>query len=241
MLKSTVFTEAGKIHAAEGSACEDVVMTIESESFCFYGLADGQSRKRYCTEGARRTLAAAAEYIRSSGISGRYTERDFRRMQYGLAKTVRAELELMSAEYSENILEFGSTLIALGVDPRSGRYVLAHLGDGRAAGIRPNGEIRNLSAPENGLRLNQTWLTTSPNAAAHIRVYAGSAENYDRIIIMSDGADGVFRRGLSLGKTAGLAADKERRKLLDYIKENLPEDDSACIIIDRDMQPMLKT
>lgn len=57
----------------------------------------------------------------------------------------------------------------------------------------------------------------------------------------SDGADGVFRRGLSLGKTAGLAADKERRKLLDYIKENLPDDDSACIIIDRDMQPMFKT
>ncbi len=232
MLKSTVLTSAGRVHAAEGRSCEDVVLTIETESFCFYGLADGQSRKRYCTEGAYISLAASAEYIRSSGVTACRAQRDFYELQYALARTIRAGLERAAEEHSADIFEFGSTLIAMAIDPVSGRYVLAHLGDGRVAGVR-GGETRNLSPPENGLCLNQTWLTTSPDAARHIRVYSGSVAAYGRIIMMSDGADGVFRRGERLGK-AGLAADRNSQALLEYIAENRPDDDSACVIIDCD-------
>lgn len=232
MLKSTVMTSAGKEHAAAGCSCEDVVLTIETESFCFYGLADGQSRKRYCMEGAYISLAAAAEYIESSGVDVCRAQQDFCDLQYALARTIRAGLERAAEEHSADIFEFGSTLIAMGVDPASGRYVLAHLGDGRVAGVC-GGETRSLSPPENGLCLNQTWLTTSPDAARHIRVYAGSVAAYGRIIMMSDGADGVFRRGERMGK-AGLAADKDGHALLEYIAENRPDDDSACIIIDCD-------
>ena len=74
MLKSTVMTSAGKEHAAAGCSCEDVVLTIETESFCFYGLADGQSRKRYCTEGAagflRSAIRSGKDDTRRAGTCG---------------------------------------------------------------------------------------------------------------------------------------------------------------------------
>lgn len=67
-LRAAAVVLPGKAHIAAGCLCEDVVTMRESADFYFYGLADGQSRKKHCRKGAEISLSTAAEYISASGI-----------------------------------------------------------------------------------------------------------------------------------------------------------------------------
>ena len=167
MLKSEIITVSGKNSLTN----EDVTMVMEEKNFCFYGIADGQSRKTHCVDGAAASLTAVAEYMKTKGIEKLQQARYFDETQYELIKAIRRELECQASKFDVNIAEFGSTLLCLAVDPMIGSYVLIHLGDGRAVGEGKDGVIRNLSCPENGVCLNQTWLTTSIDAVKHIRIY----------------------------------------------------------------------
>ena len=235
MLASHIFSALGKLHASSGMLCEDVILTAESDNFCFYGLADGQSRKKYCVEGAKASLTTAAAYLKEQEISRLHRVRYFDEIQYGLIRAIRTELESKTDEYNTDIFEFGSTLIALAIDPDNGKYVLIHLGDGRVSGIDRSGRFKNLSFPENGLCRNQTWLTTSLSAANHIRIYTGNINNYRRIIIMSDGADNIFHREALSQSALCLPACDGFKPLLSH----RALDDASCIVIDNDAAPSL--
>lgn len=231
-MRASAVALPGKAHLAAGCPCEDIIIMHESAGFCFYGLADGQSRKKHCKEGAEISLSAAAEYISASGIDSWHCEPYQHRLQHGLVKNIQTALRREAAACSCDLLEFGSTLAALAVEPCSGRYVLVHLGDGRVVGICSTGKARDLSPPENGLCLNQAWLTASPDAEKHLRGYVGSIANYRRIIIMSDGADGMFRNERQRRKLAELPAGEECRHALELIAANRSDDDFGCIMID---------
>lgn len=222
----------GKAHIAAGCLCEDVVTMRESADFYFYGLADGQSRKKHCRKGAEISLSTAAEYISASGIGIWHHEPYPHSLQHGLVKSIQTALKCEAAARSCDLLEFGSTLAALAVEPCSGRYVLVHIGDGRVVGIRGTGEVRDLSPPENGLCLNQAWLTTSPDAGKHLRGYVGSIANYRRIIVMSDGADRMLHNERQRRKLAELSAGTSFKSALEHIAANRPDDDFGCIMID---------
>ena len=138
----------GKAHIAAGCLCEDVVTMRESADFYFYGLADGQSRKKHCRKGAEISLSTAEEYISASGIDIWHREPYPHSLQHGLEKSIQTALKREAAARSCDLLEFGSTLAALAVEPCSGRYVLVHIGDGgswntrhrRGKGSQPAGE-----------------------------------------------------------------------------------------------------
>lgn len=238
MVEAQALSISGKMRALTETSCEDVVLTIEADSFCFYGLADGQSGKKYCTEGANASLNAAAAYIKELGIAQIHRVKYFDEIQFGLIKVIRSELESLTCEYKTDIFEFGSTLMAFAVDPGDGKYVLIHLGDGRVVGIRNTGELKNISPPENGLCLNQTWLTTSPHAASHTRVYVGNINNYQRIILMSDGADGIFQRELyGITGRVGIFTEEYCCDMLERIATQQAVDDSSYIIINNCTSP----
>ena len=231
-LRAAAVVLPGKAHIAAGCLCEDVVTMRESADFYFYGLADGQSRKKHCRKGAEISLSTAEEYISASGIDIWHHEPYPRRLQHGLVKSIQTALKCEAAARSCDLLEFGSTLAALAVEPCSGRYVLVHIGDGRVVGIRGTGEVRDLSPPENGLCLNQAWLTTSPDAGKHLRGYVGSIANYRRIIVMSDGADRMLHNERQRRKLAELSAGTSFKSALEHIAANRPDDDFGYIMID---------
>ena len=98
MVEAQTLSVSGKMHTLTKTPCEDVILTEEADSFCFYGLADGQSGKKYCTEGANGSLRAAAAYIKQLGIAPIHRGKYFDGIQFGLSKAIRSELESLTRE-----------------------------------------------------------------------------------------------------------------------------------------------
>lgn len=230
MLQSEIITVSGETKK-NSLLNEDVTMIIEEENFCFYGIADGQSRKMHCVDGASVSLTAVAACLKEEGIKKLLQKQYFDEIQYELVKTIRRNLECQADRFNTDVAEFGSTLLCLAVDPMSGSYILIHLGDGRAVGEGKDGVMRNISCPENGICLNQTWLTTSSNAANHIRIYTGNINNYRRIAIMSDGADRLFQKEIRRPYISGKPEKYDVREIASLITGKKSLDDSSCIIV----------
>ena len=82
--------------------------------------------------------------------------------------------------------EVGSTIMAMALDHRNGRFLLFHLGDGviccRAGGFRI------LSGPCNGFYRNRTVLTVSDDALKRLRLLRGQApKGLQQICFATDG------------------------------------------------------
>jgi serine/threonine protein phosphatase PrpC len=227
------FSQTGKSHMEDGLACEDVSFTAQTANFLFFGLADGQSGKRFCTVGGRAVLKAIAQYIADKTIRLLAKSVYPDEIQYELIRVIRGTLSGLSQAYQEDITAFSSTIVAVAVDTDSKDYLAIHLGDGAILGVKRETGAFMLSAPENGITHQYTWLTTSPNALRHLRIYRGSVKNLERLILLTDGATMLCRGGNIAKKAKPVLCDLSKPEAIaNAIRKGKPLDDASCIVVD---------
>lgn len=149
-IDTACYRQTGRGHRHSRGECEDTILTIEKQKFRFYGLADGQGGKGYGASGGKACLQVLANYIQNQGVEQvmNYPFRD--ELPCTIMKQVRACILNLAQKNGGDFSEYASTLLAIAVDPVSGKYVFFHLGDGGLIGIRKEQDIILLSPPENG-------------------------------------------------------------------------------------------
>jgi len=230
--------QTGQCHICEGIDCEDVSVIVEKGAYRFYGLADGQSGKQYCKIGGEAVLNAVSLYLEKKGLHAICQNKNYDEIQYEVVKEVRHTIAQLSKEYSSAPEEFASTMVVVAIDTAKNLYVTLHLGDGGIIGIGEEDQKPYLlSAPENGIGLRYTWLTTSSNTMTHIRLHTGSLEDLSRIILITDGAT-MFLRGRSIVKRSEelLSCQNNSNEIAQTLQDNAPQDDASCIVIDLGMK-----
>lgn len=227
------FSQTGQQHIADNLPCEDICITVCEESFHFYGLADGQSGKRFCVVGGKEVLTAIAQYLKSRTISQLSHYEYLDEVQYELIRVIRNTLSKLSEEHDADLFEFSSTIIAVAIDANTKDYLIVHLGDGSVVGVNRKNSTFMLSAPDNGITSRYTWLTTSSDAMKHLRIHTGSVDNLKRIALFTDGAT-MLCRGRNIAKKAEpiLCDLNDTDNIINEIKKGTPLDDASCIVVD---------
>lgn len=230
-----VFSQAqieGSRHRQNQQPCEDAVLIRATNDYLFCGLADGQSGTKYGVDGGRVCLEAIFNYIASVGIDNLISTPFPDELPCAFVKAFRKELLSLAESNCASINEFASTLMAIAVDLRNGKYILLHLGDGCVINVPYTGDPTPISTPENGITSHHTWLTTSENAVFHFRVAFGSITNKRRILLVSDGAT-CFCRGREIPwRVKDLLKDGHHTEIYGHLVQSNPVDDATYIMID---------
>lgn len=225
------FRKTGTQNRQKNEPCGDVVHMVRTPEFCFFGLADGQSGKRFGAAGGKRSLEILEDYIRRQGI-GALSEYPFPdELPCMLMREVRSGILALMKEQGGEFSDYASTLLAVAIDPAAGRYFLVHIGDGCAIALRQEALLM-LSPPDNGIAINHTWLTTSDNAVAHLRLRCGSLQEVKRLILLTDGADGLCRGKNIPRQAAQLLSGGTRDAIFAQLEDREAADDTGCIVID---------
>ena len=122
------FQITGGYHIQSGQSCEDVVCEFNSDEFLFIGIADGQSEKKFCKEGARLALSSCWGALQSQAWSELRT--DQKQIGIKIKSEIGKALFLASEAIGEDVSEFSSTLIALIICKKAGLAIVIHIGDG---------------------------------------------------------------------------------------------------------------
>lgn len=230
--RSVAYSKIGKNNLKRNSECEDVIYVEETSEMKFWGLADGQSGKKCCRKGGKEVLKAVFRFVADKGITQMTQYEHVDELQYELIRTIRDTISELAATDGVEKTEYSSTLVVLACDTLTGNYVLIHLGDGGIIGQKADGGIRMLSAPENGLTANYTWLTTSSDALYHLRLSFGNVKAYSRIVMITDGAT-VYAYGRNITESAKhMIASGNREELVSFLDSSDPSDDASCIVVD---------
>lgn len=224
--------QTGSRHRELAQECEDVIFTRETPMLQFYGLADGQSGARMAAAGGAACLSALEETIRDMGI-GRLLNHPFPdELPCVLMKAVRYGILSQMKARGGDYQDYSSTLLALAVDPETGGYLLAHIGDGCAVSVGTDGSLTMISEPENGISSCHTWLTTSDNAVSHLRLRYGTLTGKKRIVLMTDGADRLCW-GKNIPRQArALLTGSSQAEIISHLNASVPADDASCILLD---------
>lgn len=227
------FSKTGQRHLDEGLACEDIFYTVENSDLRFFGLADGQTGKRLCRVGGLVVLKAIARYLSDRKLEALIQYEYSDEIQYELMRTIRQTLSALALEYDAEITDFSSTIVVMAIDPKTRKYLTIHLGDGAVIGVKKNTDAVMLSAPENGILQNYTWLTTSVDAVNHLRLWRGSTEDLDRVVLSTDGVTMLWRGGYISETAVSLLCDSEQAEaIMHAVGQSHPRDDASCIIVD---------
>lgn len=210
----------------------DAVVLRADRDHLFCGLADGQSGTRCGQEGGSACLEAIADHIASEGV-GNLMDTPFPdELPCTFTKIFRKKLLQLSESRAMPLEEFASTLLAVAVDLKTGKYMLLHLGDGCAVSIPVSGEPAMISSPDNGISLRDTWLTTSGNAVSHFRVRFGTLENRKRLLLLSDGA-ACFCKGRNILRNAReLLKHGTPAQLEEQLRAGHLSDDATCLLLE---------
>lgn len=209
--------------------CEDRILLQQEPDLLFLGLADGQSRKPRCGQGAWEALNVLARMIRKLGIGWLLDHPFPDELPALLMQEIRKRLLDSACTDGADFHDYASTLLALAADPATGRYLLIHLGDGCAIGVTGENRLRMLSAPENGIDRHSTWLTTSRNAVSHLRIARGDISALKRIFLLSDGAVRLCRGQRISFMGHHLMQCGSWRDVRKHLCSFPPEDDASCI------------
>lgn len=228
----SVHQKTGTAKPRGGTRCEDAVHISEQKDLLFWGIADGQSGKRFGWEGGLACLKAAESFIRRLGIPGLMAYPFPDELPCLLMQRLRAGILALSRELGGTFQDYASTLLVLAVDPASGQYLFAHLGDGCLLSILPGEAISFLSPPENGMDASHTWLTTSPDAVPHMHFGFGTVTENRRFVLMTDGADTLCRCRNIPRQARELLLRGSREEINGRLDETRPSDDSTVILLD---------
>ncbi len=230
-IHATVCQKRGIRHRLAAERCEDVIFHLETPDLLFWGLADGQSGKPCGTEGGLASLKAVAGYIQTQGIAAVLHTPFPDELPCLFMQEIRRQILSLARKQHREFSDYGSTLLAIAVDPASAQYVLLHLGDGYAMHVGASNDVSLLSAPENGLTSCHTWLTTTKNNISHFRLSFGHLNQKKRILLFSDGVQ-CFCQGKNISRRAREQLTGPVHGVASFLAGLETEDDSSCIILE---------
>lgn len=205
--RSVAAAVRGRAHEATGTPCQDVCAVGVGETRAWLALADGAGSCAQALHGARAVVACANAFLwRNRARLGRPEARQ------ALWETLRQALADEAESRACAVKDLGSTFLTVQV--WSGRFVAFHLGDGVIGCLRADGTLETVSAPENGDFCNQTWLTTSADAPAHLRMVEGPLGDIVAFFALSDGA------AEALWRPEGGRFAPALRILADYLRDS---------------------
>ncbi len=233
VLNCTSYSMPGQIHVIRHEANEDVILCEEMPKLNFYGIADGQSRKKYCRIGAELALQEVRDYLVENPMKDLFSYRYVDEIRFGIINRIRKKLVQLSDNYQADICEFSSTVLALAIDSKTGMYMFVHLGDGGIIGKRTDGSLYVVSGPDNGITSAYTWLTTSQSALSHVQIGFGNVTKYNRMVMFSDGATEICK-GNTINSHAAVLIEKSKdhSAIYEYVKGRHNMDDTSVVVID---------
>lgn len=227
------FHQTGRCHINEGKDCEDVSAVVTREDYCFCGLADGQTGKKYCREGGRAVLMAVSDYLEQKGIHNLFQYEYLDELQFELIKVIRNTLSTLGKSYGMDYsLEFSSTLVVFAMDRNMKEYFTVHIGDGAIIAVSNDNTLEVISGPENGVIDKYTWLTTSRDAMYHIRIRRERINTIRRIVMVTDGATMLIRGKAIAKKAENLLIEGTPKEFKDLVLHNYSQDDASCVLMD---------
>ena len=231
-IHASIGQQTGLRKCSAKSACNDVIYCRNTPTLFFYGLADGQGNQQFGTTGGSVALHAVAAYIQETGLSAimEYPFPD--EIPFLLTRVFRKALHSLAQQHGHPFSEYASTILGITIDPLSGNYLVIHLGDGCAIGIHNNHSAMILSPPENSYSKEYTWLTTSDYAVSHLRISCGNIQNFQRLVLLTDGATPLCHGKNISSRAKKLLAGEDPHQLLNALKRTHPYDDASCIVLD---------
>lgn len=223
--------QTGLSHIQNHQPNQDVVLNYTNSTVSILGLADGQGSKKMSAVGGQVVLEHVAAFIDRVGMDSIMSYRYKDELVYDIMRVIRECLQEKAETSNIDIDDLSSTLVLIAIDKTSGRFVTMHLGDGIILGVR-NESIIFISSPDNGVTSQYTWLTTSQGALNHLRINYGDVADYDRIILVSDGAYDICHGKRVQHRARHLLLSAKQNDIIEYMLRSQHEDDATIIISD---------
>lgn len=233
-ISAGAFQQSGSRNHRRQGACGSVLLVRETPEFCFYGLADAQNGNTCGRTGGNVCLNTVYTVIHSWGIGAMADSLFPDEFPCMLMREIRESIRSLIRRRGGVFPDYASTLLAIAVDPVTGKYVLVHLGNGCGVGVRVDNSIVIISPPENTAAPH---FTTSPIAVRHLQLGFGSVNSMKRVILLSNGADRLCNGKNIPRKANALFTRGTQAEIYSYLKASKPSDDAGCIVLDIGKQP----
>ncbi|MEQ6902031.1 PP2C family serine/threonine-protein phosphatase [Nocardioides sp. YIM 152588] len=173
----------GRGHLREGTPGQDRTKFLSRGGVQVLCLADGAGSAAHSDVGAQAVVdegcAALVERFSEFDASD-----DGALVKVELLERLVAKVAGLADRKGFELRDLASTFLCVAV--AGDRFLGAHVGDG-VVGYLKNGEMKVISAPDNGEFANQTTFVTSGRAADSMRLFRGSLDGVAGFILMSDG------------------------------------------------------
>ena len=143
---------------------------------------------------------------------------------YNFMLQVQRELDVLSKKLETQKKELASTLVICCVNEKKKTFCALHLGDGFIAIENKRGGIKILSHPTNGIKRNETVLSTTEMALKYVKVYRGELKDIQKILMASDGN---YEWNISKNVLEECFSKVKKKKLIPKI------DDQSVIVLER--------
>ena len=206
-------------------------MVKENDHFVFYGVADGRGECLYGKRGGEIALLQTYEYLSKNWDSFIEKPRYEDELRYEIILGIRSALEKEATSMGVDPDEFASTLVVIAIDKKTQKYTVIHLGDGGIIGLNSEDELSFLSAPMNGITSYYTWTTVSGNAIDHLRILHGSIKHYQKIFLMTDGCERIYKKQYISFRGEQLLLEADAESIERFLLDDKPEDDATLLMI----------
>ena len=177
--------QTGIQHKKRKMECQDYVNIKPQKEKISMALLDGRGYSDKNAEAVRKMADVLNQFMLT------FYDNIFKESEeivaYNFMLQVQKKLEILSKELEAQKKELASTLLACCVNEEKETFCAIHLGDGFIATKNKRGGIRILSHPTNGVRKNETVLSTTETALKYVKVYRGELKDTKEILMASDG------------------------------------------------------
>lgn len=177
--------QTGIRHKKRKMECQDYVNIKPQKEKISMALLDGRGDSDKNAEAVRKMADVLNQFMLV------FYDNIFKESEeivaYNFMLQVQKQLEILSKELETRKKELASTLLTCCVNEEKGTFCAIHLGDGFIATKNNRGGIRILSHPTNGVKKNETVLSTTETALKYVKVYRGELKDTKEILMASDG------------------------------------------------------
>lgn len=217
-INTFIFTHKGN----KSVKCKDICRIATSDNCYVVALSDGVSTQEYSDIGATEVQKAIEIMLKKEENLIAMSDKE---IQFKLVKTIRKTMDNLAKMNLCNEAKFASTLMLLIVIPNADFFWTVHLGDGMIGMVDEKGEIKVLSAEQNGIMRNFTYTTASYDLLKRVRVKKNKIKEGD-VFLITDGIENEIRKNkMSRDKYVELIKDRNWIKFKRELIRAETEDD----------------
>lgn len=195
-----LFTHKG----VEQETCKDVCQYKDMQNATIVSLADGVSSQKQAALGASRVQDDIAWMLANESDLSNFSDEQ---IQCRIANAIYKSIDCLAKDKRCEKTDFASTLMMAVFPENADFYWTIHIGDGIIGVVDLDGNIKVLSAPQNGITKQYTYTTVSKDLFKRIRVKKYSERG--SIFFMTDGiTNEIFKE------------EKTRKEYVDIIKKS---------------------